>query len=323
YPPTTYLIEGIRGPIRFHTEMGLVPFVLLIVVLGFVMSLGKAAVFKHIPLYYPHHVGVVGGVVGMVGGLGGFVLPLAFGILNDLVGIWTSSFALLFVLVTVALVWMHFAIRAMERARAPSVRAEELPELPEMVGLGEPGVVPPRRTHVLTDWRPEDREFWATHGRATAQRNLWISTYCLMLSFAVWMVWSVVVARLPAIGFAFTTDQLFWLAAVPGLSGATFRIFYAFLVPVFGGRLWTTISTASLLLPAFGIGYAVQNPDTPYLIFLVLALLCGLGGGNFASSVANISFFFPKSEKGNALAINSGLGNLGVSVMQFAIPVVI
>ena len=144
-----------------------------------------------------------------------------------------------------------------------------------------------------------------------------------MLSFAVWMVWSVVVARLPGIGFGFTTDQLFWLAAVPGLSGATLRIFYAFLVPIFGGRLWTALSTASLLIPAFGIGYAVQDPSTPYFIFLVLALLCGFGGGNFASSVANISFFFPKREKGSALAINSGIGNLGVSLMQFLVPVVV
>ena len=95
------------------------------------------------------------------------------------------------------------------------------------------------------------------------------------------------------------------------------------MVPIFGGRLWTTLSTASLLIPAFGIGYAVQNPETPYLIFLVLALLCGFGGGNFASSMANISYFFPKKEKGNALALNAGLGNLGVSVMQFLVPIVI
>jgi NNP family nitrate/nitrite transporter-like MFS transporter len=94
-------------------------------------------------------------------------------------------------------------------------------------------------------------------------------------------------------------------------------------VPIFGGRLWTTLSTASLLIPAFGIGYAVQNPETPYLLFVTLALLCGLGGGNFASSMANISYFFPKSEKGNALAINAGLGNLGVSVMQFVVPIAI
>jgi NNP family nitrate/nitrite transporter-like MFS transporter len=193
-----------------------------------------------------------------------------------------------------------------------------------MQGFGEPGhMPPPRRAGPIADWRPEDEEFWRSGGRAVARRNLWISTYCLMLSFAVWMVWSVVVARLPAIGFDFTTDQLFWLAALPGLSGATLRIFYAFLVPIFGGRLWTTLSTASLLIPAFGIGYAVQSQDTPYLIFLVLALLCGLGGGNFASSMANISYFFPKAEKGNALALNAGLGNLGVSLMQFLVPVVL
>jgi NNP family nitrate/nitrite transporter-like MFS transporter len=324
YPPTSYTIHAVAGPITFSTSMGLVPFIVILFVLGFFMSLGKAAVFKHIPAYYPHHVGAVGGLVGMIGGLGGFVLPLAFGVLADLTGVWTSCFALLFVLVSIAFVWMHAAIRRMEMAALRAGQAEALlPELPEMVGLGEPGVVVPPRAGPLADWRPEDPAFWAGTGRPIARRNLWISTYCLLLSFAVWMVWSVVVARLPAIGFAFTTDQLFWLAAVPGLSGATLRIFYAFLVPIFGGRLWTTISTASLLIPAFGIGYAVQNPETPFLIFLALALLCGFGGGNFASSNVNISYFFPKSEKGNALAINSGLGNLGVSVMQFLVPIVV
>jgi NNP family nitrate/nitrite transporter-like MFS transporter len=324
YPPTTYIIEGVRGPITFRTEMGLIPFLVTIFVLGFFMSLGKAAVFKHIPVYYPNHVGAVGGLVGMVGGLGGFILPLAFGALNDLTGVWTSCFVLLFVLVSIALVWMHFAVRQMERSAQRRGEAALVPELPEMQGFGEPGVeAPPRRAGPIADWRPEDEDFWRSRGKAIARRNLGISTYCLMLSFAVWMVWSVVVARLPAIGFDFTTDQLFWLAALPGLSGATLRIFYAFLVPIFGRRLWTTLSTASLLIPAFGIGYAVQSPDTPYLIFLVLALLCGLGGGNFASSMANISYFFPKAEKGNALALNAGLGNLGVSVMQFLVPVVV
>lgn len=324
YPPTTYIIEGVTGPISFRTEMGLVPFLVTIFVLGFFMSLGKAAVFKHIPVYYPNHVGAVAGLVGMVGGLGGFVLPLAFGALIDLTGVWTSCFALLFVLVSVALAWMHLAIRHMEASASRKGVSEKMPEFPEMRGFGEPGVVvPPRKAGPITDWRPEDPEFWRSGGRAVARRNLWVSTYCLLLSFAVWMVWSVVVARLPAIGFEFTTGQLFWLAALPGLSGATLRIFYAFLVPVFGGRLWTTMSTASLLIPAFGIGYAVQSPDTPYLIFLVLALTCGLGGGNFASSMANISYFFPKAEKGNALALNAGLGNLGVSIMQFLVPVVV
>jgi NNP family nitrate/nitrite transporter-like MFS transporter len=333
YPPTDYVIHGIEGPIAFSTSMGLVPFVVTVFVLGFFMSLGKAAVFRHIPVYYPDRVGAVGGVVGMVGGLGGFVLPIVFGALNDLTGVWTSCFFLLFLIATTSLVWMHAAVRRMEAAR-PDVDREALPELPEMQPLHDPAKVAPGpvvrpaggvslRRPAIQDWRPEDEAFWKTTGRPIARRNLWISTYCLLLAFAVWMVWSVVVARLPAVGFDFTSDQLFWLAALPGLSGATLRIFYAFLVPIFGGRLWTALSTASLLIPAFGIGYAVQDPGTPYLIFVVLALLCGFGGGNFASSMANISFFFPKAEKGSALALNAGLGNLGVSVMQFAVPIAV
>lgn len=329
YPPTDYVIHGARGPIAFSTSMSLAPFLVAIFVLGFFMSLGKAAVFKHIPVYYPQQIGAVGGLVGMVGGLGGFILPIVFGAMNDLTGVWTSCFAFLLLVVTVSLVWMHVAVRRMETEavrRGQDVAA--LPELPEMQPIHEPArprieALRGARPGVISDWRPEDETFWKERGRAIARRNLWISTYCLLLAFAVWMVWSVVVAQLPRLGFDFTTDQLFWLAAVPGLSGATFRIFYAFMVPVFGGRLWTAVSTASLLIPAFGIGYAVQDPATPYLIFLVLALLCGFGGGNFASSMANISFFFPKKERGNALALNAGLGNLGVSVMQFLVPIVI
>ncbi|HVZ02963.1 MAG TPA: NarK family nitrate/nitrite MFS transporter [Dongiaceae bacterium] len=322
YPATDYVIHGINGPIIFSTQMGVVPFVVTIAVLGFFMSLGKAAVYKHIPVYYPDHVGSVGGLVGMVGGLGGFVLPVAFGAMNDLTGVWTSCFALLFAIAAVSLLWMHFAIRAMEREATAAVAAPALPELPEMAEIHKPELARPLGA-TLTDWRPEDPAFWERTGRRIARRNLWISIPSLLLSFAVWMIWSVVVTKLPAVGFNYTTDQLFWLAALPGLSGATLRIFYSFMVPIFGGRLWTTLTTASLLIPAFGIGYAVQNPETPYLIFLVLSLLCGLGGGNFASSMANISFFFPKSQKGNALALNAGLGNLGVSVMQFLVPLVI
>ncbi|WP_188576889.1 MFS transporter (plasmid) [Tistrella bauzanensis] len=321
YPATDYVIHGIRGPISFTTSMGLVPFVILIFVLGFFMSLGKAAVYKHIPVYYPDHVGAVGGLVGLIGGLGGFVLPLIFGVMLDLTGIWTSCFMLLFAIVSVAFIWMHLSIRQMERQHL-STELDALPDLPEMREIHGPAQTA-AMSRVIEDWRPEDPGFWQSTGRRIARRNLWISIPCLLLAFSVWMVWSMVIAKLPAIGFTYTTDQLFWLAALPGLSGATLRIFYSFMVPIFGGRLWTTLTTASLLIPAFGIGYAVQNPDTPYVIFLVLALLCGLGGGNFASSMANISFFFPKAEKGNALALNAGLGNLGVSVMQFLVPLVI
>ncbi len=322
YPPTQYTIKGITGPISFHMETGVVTFTVLAFVLGFFMSLGKAAVYKHIPVYYPNNVGSVGGLVGMIGGLGGFILPIAFGVLNDLTGIWTSCFMLLFLFAAVALLWMHLAIQRMESG-VHAARLRKLPELPEMEGIHEEKHVGKLGPAILQDWRPEDKAFWNEGGRAIARRNLWISISCLLLAFAVWMVWSVVVAKLPAVGFKFTTDQLFWLAAMPGLSGATLRIFYSFMPPIFGGRLWTAVSTWSLMIPAVGIGLAVQNTDTPYIIFLALALLCGFGGGNFASSMANISFFFPKAEKGNALALNAGLGNLGVSVVQFVIPLVI
>jgi MFS transporter, NNP family, nitrate/nitrite transporter len=181
----------------------------------------------------------------------------------------------------------------------------------------------PAGGRVLVDWQPEDDSFWRSRGEVIARRNLWISIPALLLAFAVWMVWSAVVVNLPRVGFAYTADQLFWLAALPGLSGATLRIFYSFMVPIFGGRRWTAISTASLLVPAVGIGLAMQNPETPYGLFLLLALLCGLGGGNFASSMANISFFFPKAQKGKALGLNAGLGNLGVSVVQLVVPLVI
>ena len=177
--------------------------------------------------------------------------------------------------------------------------------------------------HVLTRWEPENSAFWQQEGRAVARRNLWISIPALLLAFAIWQVWSVAVVNLPNIGFKYTPNQLFWLAAVPALSGATLRIFYSFMVPIFGGRLWTTLTTASLLIPAIGLGLAVQNPNTSYVTMMMLALLCGLGGGNFSSSMANISFFFPKSEKGTALGLNAGLGNLGVSVVQFVVPLII
>ena len=184
-------------------------------------------------------------------------------------------------------------------------------------------VARPRPGRVLTVWTPEDKAFWQREGSAIANLNLLISIPALLLAFAVWMVWSVVVVNLPSIGFKFTTNQLFWLAALPALCGATLRIFYSFMVPIFGGRRWTALSTASLLLPAIGIGFAVQDPTTSYPTFVVLALLCGFGGGNFASSMANISFFFPKDRKGSALGLNAGLGNLGVSVAQFVVPLAI
>lgn len=177
--------------------------------------------------------------------------------------------------------------------------------------------------HLITDWQPEQASFWQAQGHSLAVRNLWLSIPALLLAFAVWMVWSVVVVNLPNIGFQYSTNQLFWLTALPGLSGALLRIFYSFMVPIFGGRTWTTLSTASLLLPALALGVAVQDVQTSYPTMLILALLCGLGGGNFASSMANISFFFPAAQKDYALSLNAGLGNLGVAATQFIIPLAI
>lgn len=178
-------------------------------------------------------------------------------------------------------------------------------------------------SYVLKRWEPEDPAFWQQTGARIARRNLWISIPALMLAFAVWLVWSVVVVNLDKVGFELSKNQMFWLTALPGLSGATLRIFYSFMVPIFGGRKWTVISTLSLLVPAIGMGFALKDPGTSYGVLLTLALLCGLGGANFSSSMANISFFFPKAQKGMATGLNAGIGNLGVSLTQFVVPLVI
>ena len=178
-------------------------------------------------------------------------------------------------------------------------------------------------SYVLKRWTPEDEQFWKTTGHRIARRNLWISIPALMFSFSIWMLWSIVAVNLNRAGFDFSANELFWLTSLPALSGATLRIFYSFMVPIFGGRRWTAISTGLLLIPALGMGFALQNPDTSYSTLMILALLCGLGGGNFSSSMANISFFFPKSHKGMATGLNAGIGNLGVSLAQFIVPIVI
>ncbi|ORM68393.1 nitrate/nitrite transporter [Pantoea wallisii] len=176
---------------------------------------------------------------------------------------------------------------------------------------------------LLREWSPEDAQFWQQTGQKIARRNLWISVSALLLAFCVWMLFSAIAVNLNRVGFTFTVDQLFLLTALPSLSGALFRVPYSFIVPVLGGRLWTVISTAILVVPCLWLGFAVQDPTTPYAVFITIALLCGLAGANFASSMGNISLFFPKRQQGSALGINGGLGNLGVSVMQLLAPLVI
>ena len=176
---------------------------------------------------------------------------------------------------------------------------------------------------LITEWRPEEPAFWQSKGHRIARRNLWISVPCLLLAFCVWMLFSAIAVNLNKAGFSFTSDQLFMLTALPSVSGALLRVPYSFMVPIVGGRRWTAFSTGILIIPCIWLGIAVQNPATPFSVFIIIALLCGFAGANFASSMGNISFFFPKAKQGGALGINGGLGNMGVSVMQLVAPLAI
>jgi MFS transporter, NNP family, nitrate/nitrite transporter len=173
----------------------------------------------------------------------------------------------------------------------------------------------------IEDFDPEDVGFWEAAGRRIARRNLVWSIFAEHLGFSVWLLWSIVAVHLNDAGFAFTSDQLFWLVAVPSLVGATLRLPYTFAVPRFGGRNWTVVSALLLVIPAAGLAWAVSNPGTPFWAMLIVAATAGLGGGNFASSMANISFFFPEKEKGWALGLNAAGGNIGVAVVQAPIVV--
>lgn len=175
----------------------------------------------------------------------------------------------------------------------------------------------------LGHWEPENEAFWEQQGKALAWRTLWITTANLMMAFIVWFMVSALVVRLPNVGFALTTSQLFWLAAMPGLAGGTLRIVHTFLVPLYGTRHVVTFSTLALLIPVVGWIVAVQDPATPYWVLLLLAFLAGLGGGNFSSFMPSTSLFFPKRLQGTALAIQAGIGNFGVSVVQFVTPWII
>jgi MFS transporter, NNP family, nitrate/nitrite transporter len=175
----------------------------------------------------------------------------------------------------------------------------------------------------IDDWRPEDPQFWETRGRAVARRNLAWSVFAEHLGFSVWLIWSVSSAFLVSMGFDFSPQQLFVLVALPNLVGSLLRVPYTLAVPAFGGRNWTAVSAALLLIPTVLFAIAVQNPDTPFWAFCLIAATAGFGGGNFASSMANINFFYPAAKKGAALGLNAAGGNLGVALIQFFLPVVV
>ncbi len=180
-----------------------------------------------------------------------------------------------------------------------------------------------RHGNWVDNWDPENHVQWEGGGRTIARRNLRWSIFAEFLGFIVWQLWSIVVVQLPAAGFTFDIGQTFWLISMPALVGATLRFPYTFLVPKLGGRNWTMISAALLLIPAISLGFAVSNPETPFGVMLFIAALAGFGGGNFASSMSNINFFFPQREKGVALGLNAAGGNIGVAVAQIVVPIVI
>ena len=174
----------------------------------------------------------------------------------------------------------------------------------------------------VNDWQPEDERFWENTGKRIAYRNLWISVPALLCGFAVWGMWGIITVQMLNLGFPFTPAELFTLTAISGIAGATMRIPASFLVRLAGGRNTIFLTTSMLLAPAIGTGIALQHPEWPLWVFQLMALWSGVGGGNFASSMANISTFFPKRLQGTALGLNAGLGNFGVTTMQIVIPLV-
>jgi len=174
----------------------------------------------------------------------------------------------------------------------------------------------------IADWRPEDEAFWNSTGKKIAYRNLWISVPALLCGFAVWGMWGIITVQMLNLGFPFTQAELFTLTAIAGISGATMRIPASFLIRLAGGRNTIFLTTAMLLAPALGTGIVLQHKDWPLWAFQLMALWSGVGGGNFASSMSNISTFFPKRLQGTALGLNAGLGNFGVTTMQIVIPLV-
>lgn len=181
---------------------------------------------------------------------------------------------------------------------------------------------PASRSADLEDWRPEDETFWEAKGKRIAYRNLWISVPSLLCGFAVWSMWGIITVQMLNLGFPFSQAELFSLTAISGLAGATMRIPASFLIRLAGGRNTIFLTTAMLLAPAIGTGIVLQHKDWPLWAFQLMALWSGVGGGNFASSMSNISTFFPKRLQGIALGLNAGLGNFGVTSMQIVIPLV-
>jgi NNP family nitrate/nitrite transporter-like MFS transporter len=187
-----------------------------------------------------------------------------------------------------------------------------------------------RRGRWIDHWEPEDPTFWAATGQRVARKNLGWSVFAEHLGFCIWSIWAIVVINLVNVGITLSVPEQFWLTATPNLIGSALRIPYTFALPRFGGRMWTFISALLLLIPTTLLAVVVpsgwladQSHDTQMLVLLLCAATAGVGGGNFSSSMANISFFYPEGKKGFALGLNAAGGNLGVAVTQLIVPLVI
>lgn len=175
----------------------------------------------------------------------------------------------------------------------------------------------------LPRWEPENPQFWEETGSAVAWRTCALTTFSLIFSFATWFVMSAVVVRMPAIGFKFTTMEYFWLAAIPGFASGILRLIHSNFIPVLGTRPVVSISTIIKVLPMLWLGFAIQDTSTSWGTFMVIAFLTGMGGGDFSSFMPSTSIFFPKRLQGLAMGIQAGIGNFGVSIVQFVTPWII
>src|ERR1700756_4377501 len=224
--------------------------------------------------------------------------------------------------------WRRASCRALNRQRRRPGRNAFERRGATFVVFGSRGLSPPERNTLMSkpssswisEWGPDDETFWKTTGKPIAQRNLIWSIFAEHLGFSIWLVWSIVATKLPQAGLKFTTQQFFPLVALPGLIGSLMRFPYPFAVTTFGGRNWTIFSAAVLFVPTLALAYFVSHPETPFWLMLLVASFAGLGGGNFASSMANISFFYPDRMKGWALGLNAAGGNIGVSSVQLLTP---
>jgi len=182
----------------------------------------------------------------------------------------------------------------------------------------------------IDEWDPDDETFWRNGGAAIAKRNLIWSMFAEHIGFCVWVIWTIVVLNLGKVGVALSVSELFLLTLLPNAIGALLRIPYTFAVPRFGGRAWTAISASLLLVPTLLLAVVVPSAwlrglphDAQLLVLALCAATAGVGGGNFSSSMANISFFFPERKKGVALGLNAAGGNLGVAVAQLLVPLAV